>query len=120
MLKAYSWLELFSTCPTSEYVLQNVSMVIIGGLILGAAQGLGLGFWVALAGLVLMGAATIFSFITLPVEYDASNRSVGLLKTKHMVTQQEYAGAEDAFKVGCQNILSCCFRCFSKLIVLGL
>jgi Zn-dependent membrane protease YugP len=72
--------------------------LIFGGLILGAAAGLGLGFYIAVIGLVLMAVATAFSFITLPVEYDASNRALAWLKNKNMVSQEEYAGAEDALK----------------------
>jgi len=72
--------------------------LVIGGLILGAASGLGWGYYVAVVGLIFMSFATIFSFITLPVEYDASNRALAWLKNKNMLTQQEYAGAEDSLK----------------------
>ena len=72
--------------------------LVIGGLVLGAAAGLGLGYWVAVAGLGMMGAATLFSFITLPVEYDASNRALAWLKAKNIVTPEEYKGSEDALK----------------------
>lgn len=43
--------------------------MIVGGLILGAGIGeTGIGFLVAVAGLISMGISTVFSFITLPVE----------------------------------------------------
>jgi len=41
---------------------------------------------------------TLFSFITLPVEYDASKRALAWLQNKNMVSQEEYAGAEDSLK----------------------
>ncbi|MBY0487205.1 MAG: zinc metallopeptidase, partial [Flavobacteriaceae bacterium] len=73
--------------------------LIIGGLMLGiASKGTSIGFYVAIAGLALMAIATLFSFITLPVEYDASNRALAWLKNKNMLSQEEYAGAEDALK----------------------
>ena len=72
--------------------------LIFGGLLLGAGAQLGFGFYIAIAGLLLMSVATAFSFITLPVEYDASNRALAWLKNKNMLSQQEYAGAEDALK----------------------
>jgi Zn-dependent membrane protease YugP len=72
--------------------------LIMGGLILGFASKTGIGFYVAVAGLVLMAIATTFSFITLPVEYDASNRALAWLKNKNMLSQEEYAGAEDSLK----------------------
>ncbi len=72
--------------------------LIIGGIIMGAASGLGWGYYIAIGGLALMAITTIFAFITLPVEYDASNRALAWLKSKNMLSQQEYAGAEDSLK----------------------
>lgn len=96
---AYDMLMLRSRLVPIVNVSSMLSQwLIFGGLILGAAAGLGFGFYVAVIGLILMAIATAFSFITLPVEYDASNRALAWLKNKNMVSQQEYAGAEDALK----------------------
>jgi len=70
--------------------------MIFGGLFM--AQGTAFGQTIAMLGVVLFGMGTLFSFITLPVEYDASNRAIVWLKRKNMVSQQELAGAEDALK----------------------
>lgn len=51
-----------------------------------------------LIGIVIFAATTLFSIVTLPVEYDASNRALAWLKNKNMVNQAEYAGAEDSLK----------------------
>lgn len=51
-----------------------------------------------LVGIVIFAATTLFSIITLPVEYDASNRALAWLENKRMLTQQEQAGAKDALK----------------------
>lgn len=97
--KSYAMLQLRSQLVPIVNVSSTLSQwLIFGGLILGAAAGLGFGFYIAVAGLLLMAVATAFSFITLPVEYDASNRALAWLKNKNMLTQQEYAGAEDALK----------------------
>ena len=98
--KAYSMLTLRSKLVPIVNVSSSMSQwLIFGGLMLGvAAKGFSFGFYIAIAGLVLMSFATVFSFITLPVEYDASNRALAWLKNKNMLTQQEYAGAEDALK----------------------
>lgn len=96
---AYNMLQLRSTLVPVVNATSGLSQwLVIGGLILGAASGLGWGYYVAIVGLVFMSFATIFSFITLPVEYDASNRALAWLKNKNMLTQQEYAGAEDSLK----------------------
>jgi Zn-dependent membrane protease YugP len=43
-------------------------------------------------------ATTLFSIVTLPVEYDASNRALAWLENKRMLTPQEQAGAKDSLK----------------------
>jgi Zn-dependent membrane protease YugP len=96
---AYNMLQLRSQLVPIVNVSSTLSQwLIFGGLILGAASGFVFGFYIAVIGLVLMAIATAFSFITLPVEYDASNRALAWLKNKNMLSQQEYAGAEDALK----------------------
>lgn len=97
--QAYSWLTMRSKMVPMVNISSSLSQwLIIGSLILGIADRGGIGFYVAVAGLILMAIATSFSFITLPVEYDASNRALAWLKNKNMLGQQEYAGAEDALK----------------------
>lgn len=97
--QAYSWLQMRSQLVPVVSVTSGMSQwLIIGGLVLGGAAGLGLGWWVAVAGLAMMSFATLFSFITLPVEYDASNRALAWLESKHMVSREEHDAAEDALK----------------------
>lgn len=97
--QAYQWLTMRSQMVPMVNVSSSLSQwLIMGGLILGIGAKSSIGFYVAVAGLVLMAIATVFSLITLPVEYDASNRALAWLKNKNMLGQEEYAGAEDALK----------------------
>lgn len=115
--QAYSWLQMRSTLVPMVSVTSGMSQwLIIGGLILGGAAGLGLGWWVAVAGLAFMGFATLFSFVTLPVEYDASNRALAWLKNKHMVSQEEYKGAEDALKWAARTYLVAAIGALASLL----
>src|SRR5690554_5253426 len=43
--------------------------------------------------------------VTLPVEYDASNRALKWLKAKNMVNQKEYAGAKDSLNWAARTYL---------------
>ncbi len=114
---AYNMLQLRSQLVPIVSVSSMLSQwLIIGGLILGAASGLGFGYYVAIAGLVLMSVATAFSFITLPVEYDASNRALAWLKNKNMVSQQEFAGAEDALKWAARTYVVAAIGALASLI----
>jgi len=96
---AYNMLQLRSKMvPVVNIGSSLAPIIIIIGLVMGAAAQMGFGFYIALAGLGLMAIVTLFSFVTLPVEYDASNRALAWLKNKNMLSQQEYAGAEDSLK----------------------
>ncbi|MCZ8089683.1 MAG: zinc metallopeptidase [Flavobacterium sp.] len=114
---AYDMLMLRSRLVPIVNVSSMLSQwLIFGGLILGAAAGLGFGFYVAVIGLILMAIATAFSFITLPVEYDASNRALAWLKNKNMVSQQEFAGAEDALKWAARTYVVAAIGALASLI----
>jgi len=118
--KAYSWLQLRSNLvPMVNVASQMSQWLIIGGLILGAASAAGLGFYVAVIGLLLMAVATTFSFITLPVEYDASNRALAWLENKNMVTREEYAGAKDALKWAARTHLVAAIGALAMLLYWG-
>lgn len=96
---AYDMLQFRSRMVPMVNISSGMSQwMIIGGIILGAASGVGFAYYIAVAGLVLFAITTLFTFITLPVEYDASNRALAWLKNKNMLSQQEYAGAEDSLK----------------------
>lgn len=115
--QAYEWLTMRSKLVPIVSVTSGMSQwLVIGGLILGAAANVGPGFYIAIAGLVLMGLATLFSFITLPVEYDASNRALAWLKNKNMVTPQEYDGAADALKWAARTYLVAAIGALASLL----
>ncbi|MEC8884434.1 MAG: zinc metallopeptidase [Bacteroidota bacterium] len=97
--KAYSWLTMRSKLVPVVSVASRMSMfVIIGGIVLMSIVGSGLGMTVAIIGLGLFAMGTLFSFITLPVEYDASNRALAWLESANMLTSREHDGAKDALK----------------------
>ncbi len=47
-------------------------------------------------GVALFGIATLFSFVTLPVEFDASRRALNWMESKNIVTAPEHKMAKDA------------------------
>lgn len=47
-------------------------------------------------GVALFALATLFSFVTLPVEFDASNRALAWIKSEGIVTPTEYEMSKDA------------------------
>jgi uncharacterized protein len=116
--KAYEWLKMRSALVPVVSVTSGMSQwIVFGGIALMATNLIGgIGFYVAVAGLVMMAFATVFSVITLPVEYDASNRALAWLKSKNMVSQQEYAGAEDALKWAARTYLVAALGAIASLL----
>jgi hypothetical protein len=115
--KAYSWLQMRSTMvPMVSIASRFSTMVIFVGLLLGFGAGLGLGYWVVLLGFLMMGVATLFSFVTLPVEYDASNRALAWLKNRHIVSREEYKDAEDALRWAARTYLVAALGALATLV----
>ena len=94
---AYSWLTMRSQLvPVVSIASKYSQWVIIGGIALAASTFFGK--YLFLAGIIMYGFGTLFAFITLPVEYDASNRALAWLEQNNMVNQEEHAAAKDALK----------------------
>jgi hypothetical protein len=89
---AYSWLTMRSQLVPIVQVSSNVvQWVLLGGvLLLNVFPGL------LLIGIVLFAITTLFSFITLPVEYDASNRALAWMESTNLSYGQEHEKAKDA------------------------
>jgi Zn-dependent membrane protease YugP len=99
-------------------VASNLSMwVIIAGLgLFGGTQS----YTIASIGVVMFGLGTLFSFITLPVEYDASNRALAWLRRKNMVGQQEFSAAKDSLKWAARTYVVAAIGSLATLIYLAL
>ncbi|WP_294823841.1 zinc metallopeptidase [uncultured Flavobacterium sp.] len=118
---AYNMLEFRSKMVPMVNVSSNLSQILlIIGLVLGAAAQMGFGFYIALAGLILYAVTTLFTFITLPVEYDASNRALAWLKNKNMLTPQEYEGAEDSLKWAARTYVVAALGSLAMLVYFGM
>ncbi|MEC4115650.1 MULTISPECIES: zinc metallopeptidase [Myroides] len=90
--QAYHWLTMRSKLVPAVSISSRVMpFILLGGVLM-----INTFPQLLLLGIVLFALTTLFSFITLPVEYDASNRALKWLQSKNMVNQQEYAGAKDA------------------------
>jgi len=120
--QAYEWLNLRSKLVPAVGISSKFSQwLVIGGLILGAVSGdQGIGFTIAIVGLAMMALATLFSFITLPVEYDASNRALAWLKTNNMLTNTEQDGAKDSLKWAARTYLVAALSSLAMLLYWGL
>ena len=94
---AYSMLQLRSKLVPAVNISSRLSQwIIIAGL---GIMGFGGGNPnILLAGIVLFAVTTLFTVITLPVEFDASKRALAWLDKAKITTTTEHAKAQDALK----------------------
>jgi Zn-dependent membrane protease YugP len=90
----YEWLIMRSKLvPVVNVASTYMQWILLGGILMMETFP-----QLLLVGIIIFAATTLFSIVTLPVEYDASNRALAWLEKKNMLTQQEQAGAKDALK----------------------
>jgi Zn-dependent membrane protease YugP len=89
---AYQWLTLRSKLvPAVQFSSTIMPWILLGGvLMIKIFPGLLLG------GIILFAITTLFSLITLPVEFDASKRALQWLDSAGITYQKEHAMAKDA------------------------
>ena len=98
---AYKWLQFRSQMvPFLSVSSRYMQWVLLGGVLLLQTSAIPLAIGVA-----LFAVTTLFSFITLPVEYDASNRALAWIKSNRIVNEREYIMSADALKWAARTYL---------------
>lgn len=110
--KAYSWLEMRSKLvPVVSVSSRFMHWILLAGILtINTFPSL------LLIGIVLFALTTIFSLITLPVEYDASNRALAWIKSNGVVNTSEYAMSADALKWAARTYLVAAIGSIGTLI----
>ncbi|MDR1652526.1 MAG: zinc metallopeptidase [Prevotellaceae bacterium] len=92
--KAYAPLTVRSKLvPVVSFSSKWVMWILLGGMFL-----LHIFPQLMLAGIVLFAMTTLFSFVTLPVEIDASRRALNWLEESNITSRETYPQAKDALK----------------------
>jgi Zn-dependent membrane protease YugP len=116
--ESYSMLQLRSTLVPiqniSATILNVLMMVMIfGGMLLAGPQTLPYVLLVIIAcNLVL----TIFALITLPVEFDASNRALAWMESRGVTNSAEHDMAKDALKWAARTYVVVAIGAFAQLV----
>ncbi|GEM70177.1 membrane protein [Sphingobacterium mizutaii NBRC 14946 = DSM 11724] len=94
---AYSWLQFRSAMvPIVSVASKLTTWVLMIGVIMMAFSG---NVYVLAIGVAALALTTLFSFVTLPVEFDASNRALAWLNASNIThSTEEHDGAKDALK----------------------
>lgn len=112
---AYSMLQLRSALvPIVQISTTLAQWVILAGL---GVMGFGGGNQtILLIGIVLFAASTVFSLITLPVEYDASARALRWMENTNLTTRYEHDKAADALQWAARTYLVAALASVAQLV----
>ena len=92
--RAYAPLKMRSALvPVVQFSSSIVSWVLLAGILMVQSMP-----QILLAGIVLFAASTLFSFITLPVEINASQRALAWMSNAGITNAFNHKAAEDALK----------------------
>ena len=108
----YPWLQMRSKLvPAVQFSSGIVQWVLLAGvLMINSFPQL------LLAGIVLFALTTIFSVVTLPVEFDASRRALAWLNKTRITTASEYPQAKDALKWAAMTYLVAALASVATLV----
>lgn len=97
----YKWLQMRSKLvPVVNFSSKFVNIALLAGIAM-----IEVFPTLLLGGIILLGMTTLFAMVTLPVEYDASNRALAWMDSKGIATREEHAGAKDALKWAARTYL---------------
>ena len=114
---AYRWLTMRSKLvPATQLGSQLSQWVLLAGILLMSFNLMGVGRWVLLIGIIFFAITTLFAIITLPVEYNASERAVEWLDSHAITTGDETTMAKDALKWAARTYLIAAISSLATLI----
>ena len=113
--KGYKWLEMRSQLVPMVQFSSRIMNIVIWSMFIGVGISM-IGFNTAIWALIaLQIVITAFTLVTLPVEYDASNRALAWLTDKGMITAQEHDKANDALSWAARTYLVAALASMAQL-----
>ncbi|WP_128331403.1 zinc metallopeptidase [Apibacter sp. HY039] len=110
----YSMLQLRSKLVPVVSISSNLlQWVLLAGIAIMAYSGNTI---VLAIGIALFAVTTLFAFVTLPVEYDASNRALAWLENNQVVQPNEYDECKDALKWAARTYLVAALGSLAQLL----
>ena len=116
--KSYTWLKMRSSMVPVLKIGSGMSpfLIMIGlGMMTAQAMG-GMGNTIAMLGIALFGLSTLFAFITLPVEFDASNRAMQWIQSSGIMGTMERSKARSALNAAAMTYVVAALTSLAQLV----
>ena len=112
----YAFLRFRTSLVPAASVGSNLGFVcVILGFLIYLFSGSEIGTTVVLGGIFLFSLAVLFSLVTLPVEFNASNRARQMLRSTGMVSVQEYDGASAVLSAAAMTYVAATLQAVAQL-----
>lgn len=109
---SYSWLKMRSALvPAVSFASNWMTWILLAGIITIQSYP-----QIMLFGIGLFACTTLFSFVTLPVEINASNRALAWLSTTGLTTSNNDEAAKDALKAAAYTYVVAALSSLATLI----
>lgn len=114
--KHYSPLVARTGLVPLQYFGSNVGIYMIFGSMMLGGVSTAVGAPLAWIGLALFSLGTLFTFITLPVEFDASRRALETLRTGGFVSPEELGGASQVLSAAAMTYVAAAVASLASLL----
>jgi len=104
-----------SLVPAAQFGSSWGPRIIMVSFMLMAFMNTGIGYYLAWLGVIIMAAATIFTLITLPVEFDASKRAKQLLVAQGVTSEQEVVGVDKVLDAAALTYMAAAIAAVTQL-----
>ncbi|MDD3738541.1 MAG: zinc metallopeptidase [Lentimicrobiaceae bacterium] len=109
---SYAFLEFRSAMvPVVSFASKWVQWILLAGILL-----INVFPNLLLAGIILFAATTLFSFVTLPVEFNASKRALAWLKETNITIASDYSKAKDALNTAAMTYVIAAISSLATLL----
>lgn len=102
--------------PIASFSAKYAFIFLLGGIVLMAWAKMPQFFWVFWVGIAMLGAAALFSIVTLPVEYNASHRALQWLSSQHILNSGQQEQAKEALTWAARTYLVAAISAVATLI----
>ncbi len=91
--------------------------LILAGLLLAAVSGLGdLGYMLAMAGVICFSLCVVFQLVTLPTEFNASNRALAAIRDCGLLNKEELAGSRKVLRAAAMTYVAALATAIMQLL----
>ena len=94
----------------------SMPLILIGLILCAAAETSEVGFMLAVAGIICFSLCVVFQLVTLPTEFNASNRALAAIANCGLLNQEELAGSRKVLRAAAMTYVAALATAIMQLL----